>query len=123
MKFFEDFIVCNAETGDKNSCCGEDGCWKFHEQAGCGPCDSWGVTGTCTYQACLSGCGSTTPRTAVTEETLYAKWCNSCGDCECSNSIILDIKTTLCPPDESCPACGGGEPESPWDVPEPSEYE
>jgi hypothetical protein len=113
MKFFQNFIVCNATTGDKNQCCGSDGCWKVQQQASCGPCDSWTTVETCTYQTCPSGCGATSTATAVTKEVLYAQWCTSCGDCECSNSIVLDTRSYSCPPDQTCPDCGGGGEEEP----------
>jgi len=112
IKFFQDFIFCNSETGDKNSCC-VDGCWDAFNPSnthGCGyeNCP-WEPVETCTYTVCVGSCGGATEtRTATIKEIQYQDWCDECGDCVCSNSLNKRERSFSCPANTVCPPCGGG---------------
>ncbi len=109
--------MCNATSGDKNSCCGSYGCWDAFNPAnphgyGYENCP-WTPVEECTYTTCVGGCdGSTVTQTAVTKEIQYQDWCDDCGDCVCSNSVNPRERTFACPGSSTCPEC---PPEDPSD--------
>jgi len=115
VKIFDKFITCNSLTGDKNNCCGSDGCWDIHQPHGCGYDNCpWVADGWCTYTYCAGGCdGPTATAEAVTHEYQYQDWCDECGNCVCSNSLNQRERSYDCPPSTTCSPCpsGGGESE------------
>ena len=105
-KTFGRVVRCN-DNGDKNNCCGLDGCWKVGEQGGCGYSHCfWEPIETCDYTICAGGCaGDELTLTAITKERRYADMCTDCGNCVCSNSLNPQYRSSSCPASVSCPSC------------------
>jgi len=119
QRYFENVIRCSA-NGDKNGCCGNDGCWLEGQGGGCsyGKC-LWTVVSECTYKICPAGTcgkGKEIEMTAITKEQQFGDMCSSSGDCICSGRLNPRYKTYPCPQNEECPDCpsgGGNEPNAP----------
>jgi len=106
---YNNAVRCDPSTGDRNGCCGDDGCWDITIRGSCGyfSCP-WEPVQWCQYYECecdSNGEEVKTFKEAVIMERQFADMCGSCGECICSGYLEPRFRNIACPANVECGEC------------------